>query len=465
MGTRPIIDLRLRLESVDAVALPEDAHAVTLRGRVGAETGEVWGFKLLAEAELVWPLVDNYNDTLNGKTQYPVVSDPETSEVNRLQLSRTRHFRKRRWCWAEAARIVYDDQRFVGNVGWRQNQQTFDALRVTNTSLRGLTLDLAYLWQVDRVVAAIAPSGRYTGDSFLGNLSYALPVGKVTGFVYLLDFEEATTDSSSTVGVRYSVEKPVGPVRLVGLASYAEQHDRAANPLDYSERYWAAELWARCGAGRPPAASRCSAVTAPRGLPRRCATLHRFQGWADKFFSTPVDGIDDRYLSLGYSRKPAGIIDSVSVSVAYHRFEAGSNLARLRVGNGHPVAGAVARRQRGAEIRRLSRRRLCDRHAEILGPGRIRVLRLRHQDRKFPATMPAAPADQADRLDSKGLEQGIEHPLESPPHNSGAAAAGGHFLIEVPPRPPPNRSLNNASCHADRTRRSHSASSGSRDWR
>lgn len=66
-ATTPVIDLRLRSESVDQDGLPENAHAVTLRGRLGAESGEAWGFKLLAEVELIWPFDDDYNDTLNGR--------------------------------------------------------------------------------------------------------------------------------------------------------------------------------------------------------------------------------------------------------------------------------------------------------------------------------------------------------------------------------------------------------------
>jgi hypothetical protein len=35
-----------------------------------------------------------------------------------------------------------------------------------------------------------------------------------------------------------------------------------------------------------------------------------------------VNGIDDRYLSLGYSKKSVGVLDSISALVAYHLYEA-----------------------------------------------------------------------------------------------------------------------------------------------
>jgi len=318
-ATKPLVDLRLRSESVDQDGLPEDASALTLRGRVGFETGEAWGFKLLAEAELLWPLSDDYNDTINGKTQFPIVADPEAYEVNRLQLANTSI--PDTTLVLGRQRISYDDQRFVDNVAWRQNEQTFDALRVTNKSVRGLTIDLAYLNQVNRVVGSDSPVGRYTGDNYLANVSYDTPVGKFTGFAYLLDFQEAATDSTATIGVRYAAQRVISGVKLVGFVSYADQQDRAANPLDYSTQYFAAELAGTLKGWTAAAGIEVLGGDGVRGFSTPLATLHKFQGWADKFLTTPVNGIDDRYLSLGYSKKPLGPLDSLSALVVYHLFE------------------------------------------------------------------------------------------------------------------------------------------------
>jgi hypothetical protein len=319
-ATKPIIDLRLRSESVDQEGLSEDAEALTLRGRVGLETGAAWGFKLLAEAELVWPLKENYNDTLNGQTQYPVVSDPESYEVNRFQLANTSI--PDTTVILGRQRINYDDQRFVGNVGWRQNEQTFDSLRVTNKSVRGLTVDVTYLNQVNRIVGHDSPVGRYTGENFLANLSYDTPIGKLTGFVYLLDFEEAGADSSQTAGLRFAGERVIAGVKLAGLVVYADQEDRADNPLEYSDAYIAAELAGTVKDWTATAGIEVLEGDGVKGFATPLATLHKFQGWADKFLTTPVNGIDDRYLSLGYSKKSVGPFDSLSALVAYHTYEA-----------------------------------------------------------------------------------------------------------------------------------------------
>src|SRR5690606_9519868 len=72
----PILAARLRHESVDQAGMPEDAEALTLRGRAGAELA-IDGFSFLAEAEGTLALTGDYNDTLpdNGLELFPVVAD------------------------------------------------------------------------------------------------------------------------------------------------------------------------------------------------------------------------------------------------------------------------------------------------------------------------------------------------------------------------------------------------------
>ena len=85
-------------------------------------------------------------------------------------------------------RVLLDDQRFVGNVGWRQNEQTFDAFRVVNKSVKNLVLDATYLNRVNRVFGEDSPQGTYQGDTVLLNAA-TRRLGKFTGFGYLLEFD------------------------------------------------------------------------------------------------------------------------------------------------------------------------------------------------------------------------------------------------------------------------------------
>jgi hypothetical protein len=53
--------------------------------------------------------------------------------------------------------------------------------------------------------------------------------------------------------------------------------------------------------------------------------LHRFQGWADKFLTTPVNGLEDRYASLGYLGKGVATLDTLSLTVSWHEYDSERN--------------------------------------------------------------------------------------------------------------------------------------------
>ena len=83
------LGLFLTFVSVDQDGFAKDAQALTLRTRLGYETPAWRGFKALAEVENVTAIGDAYNSTTNGKLRYPVVADPEVTELNRAQVSWT----------------------------------------------------------------------------------------------------------------------------------------------------------------------------------------------------------------------------------------------------------------------------------------------------------------------------------------------------------------------------------------
>ncbi len=207
--------------------------SLRLRARLGFETGKAWGTALLVEGEAVVPLDSDYNSTTNGHLAYPVIADPESNEINRLKLTNTlltdtTITLARQW-------ITLDDHRFVGNVGWRQNEQTFDALRVVNRHITNVTIDVSYVNQVNRIYGPDGQgtnTGRYTGDNLLANVSWQSAWGKLTGFGYLLEFEQQPTgirDSTQTLGLRLAGERPLAKVKLAYIASWATQQDRGAN--------------------------------------------------------------------------------------------------------------------------------------------------------------------------------------------------------------------------------------------
>jgi hypothetical protein len=324
--TKPIVDTRLRFEDVDQDPMANQAEALTLRARLGFETGKAWNTALLAEGEFVWPLTDDYNSTTNGNTQYPAVPDPESYEFNRLQLTNTSIAQTTITLGRQ--RIVLDDHRFVGNVGWRQNEQTYDSLRVVNRSIPNFTIDVAYLDQVNRVFGKESPQGRYNGDSFLGNLSYQFAIGKLTAFGYWLEFDPiagvpaAVRDSSETYGLRFAGERPLSKIKLGYMASYATQQQYGDNPLNFDNDYALLELTATYRQYYMGVGIETLEGNGVKGFTTPLATLHKFQGWADKFLTTPPNGIEDHYLNAGFTLKGVGPLDTIAAQASYHTYEA-----------------------------------------------------------------------------------------------------------------------------------------------
>lgn len=336
---KPLFDVRLRWENVEQDGLSRPANAVTLRGRAGAELISA-DWSLLAEAEATLALVERYDSGLNGKTSFPIVADPDNVELNRLQIQ-YRGLPKTRLTLGRQ-RINIDDQRFVGAVGWRQNEQTFDAVRLEFGDAKGLKADLTYSWSVRTIWGIDGGSARQQaigGTNVFATIGHPTVLGTLSGFAFLVDQDEAPVQgyrlSSQTYGIRLAGSKKLSPTANLSYAlSYATQSDYRHNPSEYRSDYWLADVGielraARFGIGH-------ERLDADDGRPLTSfqtplATLHKFQGWADKFLITPPNGISDWYASAGYGWKNVAGLDLISASMTHHRF--GSDRLSLHYGN------------------------------------------------------------------------------------------------------------------------------------
>lgn len=332
---KPLVDARLRYEHVEQVPLTDDAEAVTLRARLGGELSNgPWSF--LAEAEGTLAINEDYNSGVNGKALFPIVADPENIELNRIQVQYKGL--PKTVVTVGRQRINLDDQRFVGSVGWRQNEQTFDAARIEWSGVKNLKVDLTYSWSA-RTIWGIDGFGArqqaLSGDNFFGNLSYTTKIGTLTGFAYLIDEDEPAQvtllrNSSQTYGARFAGAYPLSKaVKLSYVASYASQSDYAKNPVSYSADYYLGELGIEAKGfkllgGYEVLGSDQTAAGAPGSVfafQTPFATLHKFQGWADKFLTTPANGVQDAYGSLSYTKAKVGPFASISGTVAYHDYK------------------------------------------------------------------------------------------------------------------------------------------------
>ena len=321
---KPILDVRYRFETKEQDGFAERAIANTMRTRLGFETGDFYGFKALVEFENVLTIGDDqFNSTTNGRAQFPVIADPDSTEVNRAQVTFTGI--EKTAVTVGRQRMNLTNQRFVGAVDFRQNQQTFDAARVTLGLIDNVTADYAYVSRVHRIFGDDHPAGEFDSDSHIVAVeANANKWGKLTGYGLLLDFEEAPALSSSTWGVRYENSVPLGEnnaPKLSVVAEYASQADYAANPFDYREHYLHGEAGLSHAGLTGKVGYESLGGNGAIGFSTPLATLHKFQGFADVFLATPAAGVEDIYGTLSYGWKDAPFGASVSVYATYHSFE------------------------------------------------------------------------------------------------------------------------------------------------
>lgn len=207
---KPIIDIRTRYEYADIDPL-EKSNAWTFRERLGLKTMAWHGFSALIEGEFSQAAVDDYNGGAPGAepfepTNSPIF-DPETNELNQGYLQYEGFDTTAR---VGRQRIKYDNDAFIGNVGWRQNEQTYDAFSISNKSIDKLTLNYAYLNQVNRIFgsdadAPLAPGFANVQDiaasAHLFNASYAGIQGVTLGaYAYIMNFEDVGAWDNNTFG-------------------------------------------------------------------------------------------------------------------------------------------------------------------------------------------------------------------------------------------------------------------------
>lgn len=319
-GGKAHLEFRYRLESVDQDPFADDALASTLRSRLNFQTLDWHHLGAFVEVDNVTSLGnDSYNSTVNGVTDRPIVADPEYTEVNQAYLQlKLGSFT----AIGGRQRIVLDNARFVGNVGWRQNEQTYDAVTLKSAALPKTTLQYSYLANVNRVTGPDDGSqpGDYDSESHLVNAKIDLgQAGALSVFDYALDLRNAPALSSNTYGVHYAGTYAfTQTTKLNWIASYARQADYADNPNDYTADYYLLEAGLGFGKfGVKAGYEVLGGDTAPNhAFQTPLATLHVFQGWADKFLTTPAAGVEDLY--LGGSAN----FGALALNLVWHDFSA-----------------------------------------------------------------------------------------------------------------------------------------------
>ena len=343
---RPVIDLRTRFETVSDSSKTLDGNGETIRARLGYDTGYWNNFQLGFDFDQIWTVGGaTYNSTRNGKTPYPTIADPSMTALNRLTLTYASDFDTKITIGRQ--RLLIGNQRFVGNAGWRQHEQTFDSLSAVNTSIEDLTFTYAYLYRVNRIGGPAIPVPSTTTAAATGQANYfksdshvmdAVYIGvdnlRLEGYAFLLDLsapgfatiaaqQTATSRlSTATYGGRADYNFPIASdisAKLTG--EFAHQTGYAKNPLSISLNYWLGEASASYAGLTGLVGYEVLEGNGTIGFATPLATLHAFNGWADMFLTTPTNGLKDFYLKAAYVI-PADFIEmrSLTGTVMYHDF-------------------------------------------------------------------------------------------------------------------------------------------------
>ncbi len=313
---------------------PHTAEAVTSRLRVGLLSPVFHSIQGYAEYEGNLAILEDFNSGRNNNNAYSKILDPQQSELNQLWLS-----------YAGIAdtlikggrqRIKLDDDRFIGNVGWRQMETTFDSALVTNQSIKDLTINAGYIGNVNTFIATtenvIAP---------LLNVNYKIgQYGNLVGYGYWLDYTDTkdpkdpvstntiTTleKSNQTYGLRVNnFQKPGDTLKIsdnygvVYTAEWGYQQNYGHGKTTYQTQrinvmggFTAYNLTFQGAMEQLDGHGHNKTFDTPLG------TNHVFQGWADVFaVNTPDHGIRDVFGTV-HARFLEN--DSLIISGIYHDF-------------------------------------------------------------------------------------------------------------------------------------------------
>lgn len=308
------VDLNYRYENVDqevvtapalngrplpAARQPRTANANTARLRAGLLSPVFHGIQGYAEYEGNLAMQDDFNSTRNSNTAYSTVADPEKGELNQLWLSYAGI--PDTLIKGGRQRIKLDDDRFIGNVGWRQMETTYDSILIThnNQQLFGLTVNAGYIGNVQTFTA----TNEHVEAPIL-NVNYKVgDYGNVIGYGYWLDYTERENyeKSSQTYGLRLTnFMKPGDTLKVsdnYGLV-YTAEWGHQENYGHGSARYTADRLNLMGGFTAynftfQGAMEQLDGKGLNKTFDTPLGTNHAFQGWADLFLITPNDGIRD----------------------------------------------------------------------------------------------------------------------------------------------------------------------------
>lgn len=306
------LDLNYRYENVDqdkGPGNPKTANANTLRLRLGLLSPVFHGLRGYVEYEGNYVPQGDYNNGLGNKPGFSAVADPDVNELNQLWISYSGI--PDTVIKGGRQRIKLDDDRFIGNVGWRQLETTFDSVLIAHNSslLNGLTVNAGYIGNVNTFTGTTENI-----DAPILNINYkAGDYGSLTGYGYWLDYTEPENHAKSnqTYGLRFDGKTKIND-KLTALytAEWSLQKDYQHSPADYeADRFNLMGGFTAFGMITVQGAmEQLNGFGANKRFITPLGTNHAFQGWADQFLVTPNDGIRDVFGTLSAALDQSGLM-------------------------------------------------------------------------------------------------------------------------------------------------------------
>lgn len=264
---------------------------------------------------------DKYNSTANGNTQYDVIKDPQKAMISNAELNYTMG---KTTFHAGRSQVNLDNQRFIGTVGWRQFERSYDTVYVADNSVENLSVLAAWVYGLQGVGAGDTTDT----NSVLLNASYSvMPELKITAYDYMI------ADAHDTYGIALTGAIPTDLAKLDYRVEYAQQGDasmdihggpKAKADASYYNLDLGANISGLLVGANYEFLSGTTGTDGKTAFNPALGTNHKFNGWADMFYvaNVPQGGLEDMNVRLGYKNKDFGKLLAV-----YHKFTADKTMA------------------------------------------------------------------------------------------------------------------------------------------
>lgn len=263
----------------------------------------------------------SYND---GSKNYATVMDPQAAMISNAEIN---YKVGDTLLHAGRGQVNLDNQRFIGTVGWRQFERSYDTVFVANNSIKNLSVLAAWVYGYQ----GVSEGETIDTNTVLLHAAYTvMPELKITAYDYMI------ANTHDTYGLALTGKVKLDAVKLNYRAEYAVQkdasmeiHTQTPTTGKADASYYNLDLGANVSgilAGiNYEFLSGSTGTDNKTNFDPTLGTNHKFNGWADKFFvgnSGPIGGLIDANVRLGYKAKGFGKLLAV-----YHDFTADKKMA------------------------------------------------------------------------------------------------------------------------------------------